>query len=107
MKRRANAWWCCTNLRMKNCSCAWKGWPKAICPIYGKPRPDQFFRVDAFPLLGTGKLDLRKVRETAQVRAAEIPSLISFPTRCRMPMLRSRFRLSVCPHSPDLDIARR
>jgi acyl-[acyl-carrier-protein]-phospholipid O-acyltransferase/long-chain-fatty-acid--[acyl-carrier-protein] ligase len=35
-------------------------------PNLWKPRPDQFFRVDAFPLLGTGKLDLRKVREMAQ-----------------------------------------
>jgi len=34
-------------------------------PNLWKPRADQFFRVDAFPLLGTGKLDLRKVREIA------------------------------------------
>ncbi len=40
-------------------------------PNLWKPRPDQFFRVEAFPLLGTGKLDLRKVREVAQVRALE------------------------------------
>ena len=43
-------------------------------PNLWKPRPDQFFRVEAFPLLGTGKLDLRKVRETAQLRAAETPA---------------------------------
>ncbi|HUA37034.1 MAG TPA: MFS transporter [Candidatus Sulfopaludibacter sp.] len=35
-------------------------------PNLWKPRSDQFFRVDNFPLLGTGKLDLRKVKETAQ-----------------------------------------
>ena len=35
-------------------------------PNLWKPRADQFFRVDNFPLLGTGKLDLRKVKETAQ-----------------------------------------
>ncbi len=35
-------------------------------PNLWKPRPDQFFRVDHFPLLGTGKLDLRKVKELAQ-----------------------------------------
>jgi acyl-[acyl-carrier-protein]-phospholipid O-acyltransferase / long-chain-fatty-acid--[acyl-carrier-protein] ligase len=29
------------------------------------PRPSQFFRVESFPYLGTGKLDLRKVREMA------------------------------------------
>jgi acyl-[acyl-carrier-protein]-phospholipid O-acyltransferase/long-chain-fatty-acid--[acyl-carrier-protein] ligase len=34
-------------------------------PNLWKPRADQFFHVDAFPLLGTGKLDLRKVREIA------------------------------------------
>jgi acyl-[acyl-carrier-protein]-phospholipid O-acyltransferase/long-chain-fatty-acid--[acyl-carrier-protein] ligase len=34
-------------------------------PNLWKSRADQFFRVDAFPLLGTGKLDLRKVREMA------------------------------------------
>jgi acyl-[acyl-carrier-protein]-phospholipid O-acyltransferase / long-chain-fatty-acid--[acyl-carrier-protein] ligase len=34
-------------------------------PNLWKPRPDQFVRVEAFPLLGTGKLDLRKVRELA------------------------------------------
>jgi acyl-[acyl-carrier-protein]-phospholipid O-acyltransferase/long-chain-fatty-acid--[acyl-carrier-protein] ligase len=34
-------------------------------PNLWKPRPDQFFHVDALPYLGTGKLDLRKVREFA------------------------------------------
>jgi acyl-[acyl-carrier-protein]-phospholipid O-acyltransferase/long-chain-fatty-acid--[acyl-carrier-protein] ligase len=34
-------------------------------PNLWKPRPDQFFHVDALPYLGTGKLDLRKARETA------------------------------------------
>ncbi len=29
------------------------------------PRPNQFFHVDEFPHLGTGKLDLRKIREVA------------------------------------------
>jgi acyl-[acyl-carrier-protein]-phospholipid O-acyltransferase/long-chain-fatty-acid--[acyl-carrier-protein] ligase len=35
-------------------------------PNLWKPRADQFFHVDYFPLLGTGKLDLRKVKELAQ-----------------------------------------
>ncbi|MCX6896610.1 MAG: AMP-binding protein [Verrucomicrobia bacterium] len=39
-------------------------------PNLWKPRAEQFFRVEAFPLLGTGKLDLRKVKETAQSLAA-------------------------------------
>jgi len=34
-------------------------------PNLWKPRPDQFFQIDAFPYLGTGKLDLSKVREVA------------------------------------------
>jgi acyl-[acyl-carrier-protein]-phospholipid O-acyltransferase / long-chain-fatty-acid--[acyl-carrier-protein] ligase len=39
-------------------------------PNLWKPRADQFFRVDAFPYLGTGKLDLRKVRDLAEREAA-------------------------------------
>ena len=35
-------------------------------PNLWKPRADQFFRAENFPLLGTGKLDLRKVKELAQ-----------------------------------------
>jgi acyl-[acyl-carrier-protein]-phospholipid O-acyltransferase/long-chain-fatty-acid--[acyl-carrier-protein] ligase len=34
-------------------------------PNLWKPRADQFFRIEALPVLGTGKLDLRKVREIA------------------------------------------
>jgi acyl-[acyl-carrier-protein]-phospholipid O-acyltransferase / long-chain-fatty-acid--[acyl-carrier-protein] ligase len=34
-------------------------------PNLWKPRADHFFRVEAFPQLGTGKLDLRQVRATA------------------------------------------
>jgi acyl-[acyl-carrier-protein]-phospholipid O-acyltransferase/long-chain-fatty-acid--[acyl-carrier-protein] ligase len=34
-------------------------------PNLWKPRADQFFRVDAFPYLGTGKLDLRRIKEQA------------------------------------------
>jgi acyl-[acyl-carrier-protein]-phospholipid O-acyltransferase/long-chain-fatty-acid--[acyl-carrier-protein] ligase len=40
-------------------------------PNLWKPRPDQFFHLDALPYLGTGKLDLRKVREIAAARSAE------------------------------------
>lgn len=38
-------------------------------PNLWKPRADQFYHVDAFALLGTGKLDLRKMRETALSRS--------------------------------------
>jgi acyl-[acyl-carrier-protein]-phospholipid O-acyltransferase/long-chain-fatty-acid--[acyl-carrier-protein] ligase len=34
-------------------------------PNLWKPRADQFFYVDSFPYLGTGKLDLRKLKELA------------------------------------------
>ncbi len=34
-------------------------------PNLWKPRADQFFRVEALPYLGTGKLDLRRIRELA------------------------------------------
>jgi acyl-[acyl-carrier-protein]-phospholipid O-acyltransferase/long-chain-fatty-acid--[acyl-carrier-protein] ligase len=34
-------------------------------PNLWKPRPDQFFHIDTLPYLGTGKLDLRRVREAA------------------------------------------
>jgi len=34
-------------------------------PNLWKPRPDQFFRIDSLPHLGTGKLDLRRIREIA------------------------------------------
>jgi acyl-[acyl-carrier-protein]-phospholipid O-acyltransferase/long-chain-fatty-acid--[acyl-carrier-protein] ligase len=38
-------------------------------PNLWKPRPDQFFHIDALPYLGTGKLDLRKAREIAAERS--------------------------------------
>jgi acyl-[acyl-carrier-protein]-phospholipid O-acyltransferase / long-chain-fatty-acid--[acyl-carrier-protein] ligase len=38
---------------------------KCDLPNLWKPRPDQFFHIDAMPYLGTGKLDLRKVRDLA------------------------------------------
>lgn len=43
-------------------------------PNLWKPRADQFFRVESFPMLGTGKLDLRKVKEMAAANkpAAEV-----------------------------------
>jgi acyl-[acyl-carrier-protein]-phospholipid O-acyltransferase/long-chain-fatty-acid--[acyl-carrier-protein] ligase len=37
----------------------------ADLPNLWKPRRDQFFRVEALPHLGTGKLDLRRVKELA------------------------------------------
>ena len=37
----------------------------ADLPNLWKPRPNQFFHVDALPYLGTGKIDLRKIRTLA------------------------------------------
>ncbi len=39
-------------------------------PNLWKPRPDQFFRIEALPYLGTGKIDLRKAKEMAAGFAA-------------------------------------
>ncbi|HLY97433.1 MAG TPA: acyl-[ACP]--phospholipid O-acyltransferase [Candidatus Angelobacter sp.] len=38
---------------------------KTDLPSLWKPRPDQFVHVDALPYLGTGKLDLRRLKEIA------------------------------------------
>jgi acyl-[acyl-carrier-protein]-phospholipid O-acyltransferase/long-chain-fatty-acid--[acyl-carrier-protein] ligase len=38
-------------------------------PPLWRPRPDQFVRVEALPYLGTGKLDLRGVRDLASAAA--------------------------------------
>jgi len=38
-------------------------------PNLWKPKADQFYRIEAMPYLGTGKLDLRKVKETAAERS--------------------------------------
>ena len=38
---------------------------KSDLPPLWKPRPDQFLRIEALPYLGTGKLDLRRLREIA------------------------------------------
>src|SRR5271169_4112074 len=38
---------------------------KSDLPQLWKPRPDQFVHVDALPYLGTGKLDLRRLKEIA------------------------------------------
>ncbi len=38
---------------------------KTDLPALWKPRPDQFVHVDSLPYLGTGKLDLRRLKEIA------------------------------------------
>lgn len=39
---------------------------KEDLPNLWKPKPDAFFRVEGFPLLGSGKLDLRRIKELAR-----------------------------------------
>jgi acyl-[acyl-carrier-protein]-phospholipid O-acyltransferase/long-chain-fatty-acid--[acyl-carrier-protein] ligase len=39
-------------------------------PNLWKPRSEQFFRVDSLPYLGTGKLNLQKVREIAMLKSS-------------------------------------
>jgi acyl-[acyl-carrier-protein]-phospholipid O-acyltransferase/long-chain-fatty-acid--[acyl-carrier-protein] ligase len=43
-------------------------------PNIWKPRPDQFFKVEKFPYLGTGKLDLREVKNMAGKLSVEGPA---------------------------------
>lgn len=38
---------------------------KSDLPALWKPRADQFIHVDSLPYLGTGKLDLRRLKEIA------------------------------------------
>ena len=65
MRRRANASSCCTNCPTPDWQPCLEKLAQCDLPNLWKPRADQFFRVDHFPLLGTGKLDLRKVKEMA------------------------------------------
>jgi acyl-[acyl-carrier-protein]-phospholipid O-acyltransferase/long-chain-fatty-acid--[acyl-carrier-protein] ligase len=39
--------------------------PQLDLPNLWKPRADQFYHVEALPMLGTGKMDLRKIRDLA------------------------------------------
>jgi acyl-[acyl-carrier-protein]-phospholipid O-acyltransferase / long-chain-fatty-acid--[acyl-carrier-protein] ligase len=43
---------------------------KSDLPPLWKPRPDQFVHVESLPYLGTGKLDLRRLKEIATGAAA-------------------------------------
>jgi acyl-[acyl-carrier-protein]-phospholipid O-acyltransferase/long-chain-fatty-acid--[acyl-carrier-protein] ligase len=50
------------------------GLAQSDLPNLWKPRGDQFFHVEAFPVLGTGKLDLRKIKELAGQLSAKLTS---------------------------------
>jgi acyl-[acyl-carrier-protein]-phospholipid O-acyltransferase/long-chain-fatty-acid--[acyl-carrier-protein] ligase len=54
-----------TTLSEENLDTILEGFAKADLPALWKPRPDSFMRIEALPYLGTGKLDLRRLRELA------------------------------------------
>jgi acyl-[acyl-carrier-protein]-phospholipid O-acyltransferase / long-chain-fatty-acid--[acyl-carrier-protein] ligase len=43
-------------------------------PALWKPRKDQFYRVNALPYLGTGKLDLYALKNWANSMARSVPA---------------------------------
>jgi acyl-[acyl-carrier-protein]-phospholipid O-acyltransferase/long-chain-fatty-acid--[acyl-carrier-protein] ligase len=47
---------------------------KSDLPPLWRPRPDQFLHVEKLPYLGTGKLDLRKLREVAEAGSRVPPT---------------------------------
>jgi acyl-[acyl-carrier-protein]-phospholipid O-acyltransferase/long-chain-fatty-acid--[acyl-carrier-protein] ligase len=60
--------------RLKNCL---EKLAQSDLPNLWKPRADQFYHVDEFAYLGTGKLDLRRLRELAQECSNARPELAS------------------------------
>jgi acyl-[acyl-carrier-protein]-phospholipid O-acyltransferase / long-chain-fatty-acid--[acyl-carrier-protein] ligase len=54
-----------TTLSEENLAATLEGFAKADLPALWKPRADNFVRIEALPYLGTGKLDLRRLRELA------------------------------------------
>ena len=65
---------------------------QADLPNLWKPRPDQFFQVEKIPNLGSGKLDLRKIRELAMSFRAQ-------PTR-ESPLARNVLQTRVSAAAP-------
>jgi len=54
-----------TTLAEEDLATTLEGFAKADLPALWKPRADNFLRIEALPYLGTGKLDLRRLRELA------------------------------------------
>ena len=55
-----------TTLSENELAACLEGFAKTDLPPLWKPRPDNFLRIETLPYLGTGKLDLRRLRELAQ-----------------------------------------
>lgn len=49
-----------------------EGLAQSDLPALWKPRRDQFVRIESLPYLGTGKLDLRRLKELAQETAQKV-----------------------------------
>ena len=54
-----------TTLAEEDLATTLEGFAKADLPALWKPRADNFLRIETLPYLGTGKLDLRRLRELA------------------------------------------
>jgi acyl-[acyl-carrier-protein]-phospholipid O-acyltransferase/long-chain-fatty-acid--[acyl-carrier-protein] ligase len=54
-----------TTLSAEQCEPVLQKLAQSDLPALWKPKPDQFFHVDALPLLGTGKMDLRGIKVLA------------------------------------------
>ncbi len=54
-----------TTLSEEDLSATLNAFAKVELPALWKPRPDNFLRIETLPYLGTGKLDLRRLRELA------------------------------------------
>ena len=65
MKRKANGSSSCTGWRRDDLPACLEKFAACDLPNLWKPKADAFFRVENFPLLGTGKLDLRAVKGLA------------------------------------------
>ena len=63
-------------LSEKDLSACLEKFAAADLPNLWKPKADAFFHVDAFPLLGTGKLDLRGIKDLAIRLSSEKPAAV-------------------------------
>jgi len=67
-------------------------------PNLWKPRADRFLRVETFPYLGTGKLDLRRIREIAE-RSYAMPQSRPAITNYELRVTNDELRMgSECKH---------
>ncbi len=63
--KKGERWWCCTPCAGQTWKQSSKSFRGPACRICGSRAANQFFDVEELPHLGTGKLDLRRIREIA------------------------------------------